>query len=398
MKKFKQAKSILYVEDEKGVQELLSDVLEMFCETLYTADDGFQGLELFHKHQPDIVITDIKMPVMDGIEMAKKIKEKSADVPIVFNTAFSDVDYFIEAIELQADGYLLKPIDLQALEKKVLSIIDSIELKKELLEKEEMLIQSSKMAAMGEMIGNIAHQWRQPLSAISMRANNIKINYELNGKISNEESLEFADKVIEQSRYLSNTIDDFRSYFNPITEGEEYNLKEYLDKSIQLVGASFDDNMISIIQNIDEKINSYGDKNKLLQAIINILNNAKDALVAASELREKLVFIFTVEEDENNNIVIVIKDNAGGIPEKILPRIFEPYFTTKHKAQGTGLGLYITYTIVTKNLTGTIKAENEVFEHEGVSYKGAKFTITLPKIMKVLPYNQGVLESSFSNL
>ena len=379
MKKFKQAKSILYVEDEKGVQEVLSEVLEMFCETLYTADDGFQGIELFHKHQPDIVITDIKMPVMDGIEMAKKIKEKSSDVSIVFCTAFSDADYFVEAIEMQADGYLLKPIDLKALEKKVLSIIDSIELKKELLEKEEMLIQSSKMAAMGEMIGNIAHQWRQPLAIMSAEAMNIKLDHELNGEISYESSLSFADNVLEQSRYLSHTIDDFRSFFNPKSEDEGYNLKESLDKCIQLVGASFNDNMISIIHNIDEKINSYGDKNRLLQAIINILNNAKDALVAAAELREKLVFIFTAEEDENNNIVIVIKDNAGGIPEKILPRIFEPYFTTKHKAQGTGLGLYITYTIVTKNLTGTIKAENEVFEHEGVSYKGAKFTITLPK-------------------
>ena len=379
MKKFKQAKSILYVEDEKAVQEALSEVLEMFCETLYTADDGFQGLELFNKHQPDIVITDIKMPVMDGIEMAKKIKEKSAEVSIVFCTAFSDANYFVEAIEMQADGYLLKPIDLKALEKKVLSIIDSIELKKELLEKEEMLIQSSKMAAMGEMIGNIAHQWRQPLSIMSMGANNIKINYELNGEISCKSSLSFADNILKQSKYLSNTIDDFRSFFNPESEDEGYNLKESLDKCLQLVGASFDDNMISIIQNIDEKINSYGDKNKLLQAIINILNNAKDALTAASELREKLVFVFTVEEDENNNIVIVIKDNAGGIPEKILPRIFEPYFTTKHQGQGTGLGLYITHSIVTKNLTGTIRAENEVFEHEGVSYKGAKFTITLPR-------------------
>lgn len=382
MRKLKKTASILYVEDEKAIQDELADILESFCETLYTADDGFQGLELFNKYQPDIIVTDIKMPLMDGIEMSKKIKEINNNVPIIFTTAFSDITFFQEAIELQVEGYILKPINLDFLEKKILNIIEMLELKKELFEKEQMLLQTSKLASMGEMIGNIAHQWKQPLSIMTMEATNIKVDYALNDTISDESSLAFAQTILSQSQLLSQTMDDFRTFFNPNNNTDYYNIKDFLEKCIHLVSASFDSNMIQTLQDIDEGINAYGNANQLLQAIINILNNARDALKLASDLREKLVFIVTIKEDGNKNILIVIKDNAGGIPEKILPRIFEPYFSTKEQSGGTGLGLYITHTIITNNLKGTIKAENEIFEHDGVEYKGAKFTITLPLFPK----------------
>ncbi len=373
----KKINSILYVEDEKYIQEELSEVIETFCETLYTADDGIQGLKYFEAYNPDIVITDIKMPIMDGIEMCKKIKEKKQDIPIIFTTAFSDVDYFQEAIELQVEGYLLKPISLELLEKKILTIIDNLELKKELFEKEQMLLQSSKLAAMGEMLSNIAYQWRQPLSTISTTATGMKLLKEVDN-LSDEQFNKNCDVINDNTQYLSNTIEDFKNFFSPKNQSEIIDLHEYLNKCVDLVSASFDNNLIKTVKEIDEKINSYGDPNQLLQAIINILNNAKDALEEASNLYEKLVFIITVKEDLNNHILITIKDNAGGIPEKILPEIFEPYFTTKKNKNGTGLGLFITHTIITKHLKGTITVENEIFEYEKKSYKGAKFTITLP--------------------
>lgn len=387
MSKFETIDTILYVEDEKNVQEELADVIESFCKTLYRADDGFQGLELYKKHTPNIVITDIKMPIMDGIEMCKKIREFGNNTPIVFTTAFSDIDYFQEAIELQVEGYILKPINLDSLEKKLLSIINSLHLQKELLEKEQMLIQTSKLAAMGEMIGNIAHQWKQPLATISMGANNLKAQYELQETLDPSTSLKFADNVLVQVDFLSKTIDEFRGFFNPNKSKEIYNLKKFIDKCVHLVSASFDSNTIKTIQDVDSKIDSFGDPNQLLQAVINILNNSKDALKEASYLREKLVFIVTAKEDHEQNIVITIKDNGGGIPEKILPRIFEPYFTTKEKQGGTGLGLYITHTIITKNLHGSIKAENDIFTHDDEEYKGALFTITLP-IRTIGPVDQ----------
>ena len=377
MKNFRKVKSILYVEDEKFVQEELAEILENFCETLYLADDGFQGLEIFYQKSPDLIISDIKMPIMDGLDMAKRIKEENPKIPIIFTTAFSDVDYFQEAIELQVEGYLLKPINLELLEKKVFAVIENLELKKNLFEKEQMLLYTSKLATMGEMIANIGHQWRQPLSGISTAATGMMLLKE-GEKLTDEVFYEYCELINKDVQYLSNTIDDFKAFFSPNKIQKVFNLKEYLHKCVELVSASFDTNMIRTIQEIDEKINSFGDPNQLLQALINILNNAKDALRTASGLREKLVFIFTIKEDGNNNMIITIKDNAGGIPEKTLPRIFEPYFTTKDQTLGTGLGLYITHTIITKNLHGEISVENEIFTHEEETYKGAKFIIKLP--------------------
>lgn len=372
-----QINSILYVEDEKNVQEELAEVLEFYCENLYLADDGKQGLKQFIQYKPDIIITDIKMPIMDGIEMSKKIKEINKEQHIIFTTAFSDIDFFQEAIELQVDGYIIKPIDLTLLENKIESVIKNIKLKEELFEKEQMLLQTSKLASMGEMIGNIAHQWKQPLSIISTCASSLIIEHDLD-QINKESVLARSENIMSQTEYLNNTINDFTNFFKPNEHNNNYNVKKFLDKCIDLVHSSFEANTIKTMKKVDDRINSYGDPSQLTQAIINILNNAKDALKAAEKLQKKLVFIVTAKEDNHNNIELIIKDNAGGIPENIIENVFNPYFTTKSKDEGTGLGLYITKTIITKKLKGNIKVENEVFDFEGITYKGAKFTITLP--------------------
>lgn len=135
--------AILYVEDEQSIREELAEVLECFCEHLYLAENGRQGVELFHKYRPDIVVSDIRMPVMNGIEMSKEIRKQQPGISIVLITAFSDVDYFQQAIELQVEGYLLKPLSLDLLEHKLNAIIAAIALKQELQQKEQMLLQTS---------------------------------------------------------------------------------------------------------------------------------------------------------------------------------------------------------------------------------------------------------------
>jgi len=386
MIKLAKTNSILYVEDEKEVQKELAEVLDIFCNTLYIADDGVQGLKQYNKYNPDIVISDVKMPFMDGIEMAKRIKEKNKKAHVIFTTAFSDTNFFQDAIELQVDGYILKPIDLNLLKKKINSIIEIIEIKKELEQKEQILIQQSKLASMGEMIGNIAHQWRQPLSVISMQINNVKLEKTL-GSFEEDSLDECMESILSQIDYLSNTIDDFSSFFKPSLEYSDYNIHIFLEKCIDLVKPLFCENTIETIKNIDQKINSFGDPKQLVQALINILNNSKDALKEAQDIQEKLVFIMTAKEEDGKYLNITIKDNAGGIPQNILDKIFEPYFTTKHKSQGTGLGLYISHTIITKNLHGFIEVSNDEFEYKGKYYKGAKFEIKLP-----------LIEEAYSNL
>jgi signal transduction histidine kinase len=376
----KKIDKILFVEDEAEIRDALSEVLSYYSNNLLVAENGQIGLELYKQHSPELVISDIKMPVMDGIAMSKKIKEIDKDAFIVFTTAFSDAEFFQEAISLQVAGYLLKPIDLDLLESKIESIYDHIQLKKDLALKERMLIQQAKLAAMGEMIGNIAHQWRQPLTAISASASSIKFKVDHKQEIKDEFLLTNSSMIIEQSKYLSDTIDDFRTFFRSSNKKMAYSVGEFLHKCTDLVKASFDSSYITVIKEVDDKINSYGNPNQLEQAVINILNNAKDALKSAEGLKKKLVFVLTAKEDTENNIIITIKDNAGGIDDEIIDRIFEPYFTTKHQSVGTGLGLYITHTIVTKNLKGEIYVSNEEFDVDGDRYKGAKFVIKLPMI------------------
>jgi signal transduction histidine kinase len=370
--------SILYVEDEKGIQEQLAEVLQEYCDELYLADDGIQGLLQYRQHAPKIVVSDIKMPVMDGIEMVRQIKAMDKDARVIFTTAFSDYDFLQSAIEMQVDGYILKPIDLERLEEKLTRIIRDIMNEEELEEKERLLVQQSKLAAMGEMISNIAHQWRQPLGAISAMVSAVQVEAALNGSISEDRINECVHDVQEQTSYLSQTIDDFRHFFSPHNDSEPYHLWEFINRCVGLVKASFDNETIELITEIDESIENMGDPNQLTQALINILNNARDALKAVEGLQKKLVFLFSVTTGDHDQAVITIRDNAGGIPEAVIGHIFDPYFTTKFKSQGTGLGLYITHTIITRNLGGSIEAVNDVFEHEGETYKGAKFIIKLP--------------------
>ncbi len=240
--------------------------------------------------------------------------------------------------------------------------------------KDIILYQQAKMASMGEMIGNIAHQWRQPLSVISTSVTGLsfKIDYGIN--IPKEEVVETLERVNETAQFLSKTIDDFQNYLKPQKNDEEFNIKEVILKNIEMFGKAFSNNDIEIILDLEDLLIK-NCKNELLQVTINILNNAKDAL-KESDSENKLLFISLYSED--NNAIISIKDNAGGIPEQILPNIFDAYFTTKHKSQGTGLGLYMSYQIITNRFHGVIKVLNEEYEYQDKKYKGANFKLILP--------------------
>ena len=252
--------------------------------------------------------------------------------------------------------------------------------------KDMILYQQSKMASMGEMIGNIAHQWRQPLNLISTATTRIKLEDEF-GILTKETQNESITAILKSTEYLSQTIDDFREFFNPNKVAKEFSTDELYKKTIQLTSSRFSEKDINIIQNIESfQIISY--ENELIQALINILNNAIDALDKSNK-NEKIIF-FDIKKESNdetsdyseirqkNNMTITIKDNAGGIPQENIEKIFEAYFTTKHQSQGTGIGLYMTYQIIQKHLEGFISVENKTFEYKGQEYTGANFTITIP--------------------
>ena len=244
----------------------------------------------------------------------------------------------------------------------------------QLRQKDMLLYQQAKMASMGEMIGNIAHQWRQPLSIISTYVTGMSVKIEYGMKIDEKDVLSSLDKVNDTVQFLSKTIDDFQDYLKPQQHNEEFNIKDVVLRNLEMFGKAFSNNDIEIILDMQD-VMIHNNQNELLQVVINILNNAKDALKEFKESNRK-IFVSTYLED--NKAIISIKDNAGGIPEEVLPKIFDAYFTTKHKSQGTGLGLYMSYQIITNRFHGVIEASNEEYEYEGEKFKGANFKIIIP--------------------
>ncbi len=240
--------------------------------------------------------------------------------------------------------------------------------------KDHLLSQQSKMAAMGEMMGNIAHQWRQPLSLISTASSALKLKQEL-GNLKEEDVLENSERILNATQHLSQTIEDFRNFFKPNKEKTFVKTHKLWTKIENLIQSQYENKNIQLITSIED-VEFITMENELIQVLLNILNNARDELLKYEEFDEKLIFISMIRDE--NILNISIKDNAGGIPDDIIHRVFEPYFTTKHKSQGTGIGLYMSEEIVYKHIKGRIEVQNEEFIYKDKLYKGALFKIKIP--------------------
>ena len=255
----------------------------------------------------------------------------------------------------------------------VQDITQEVEKQNEIYEKEQLLYQQSKMASMGEMIGNIAHQWRQPLSIISTVATGIQLHLEFDN-LDKKQAIKDLSSLEKSVQYLSTTIDDFRNFLNPIDNTITFNIKDIINKNISMFGKSFSSNGIEFILDIED-ITVNLNQNELLQVIINILNNSKDALIP-KKIDNKYIFISLKQKDDK--AILTIKDNGGGIKDEVLPKIFDAYFTTKHKSQGTGLGLYMSYQIITNKFNGNMSVITSNYVYNDTRYTGAEFKIELP--------------------
>jgi PAS domain S-box-containing protein len=234
----------------------------------------------------------------------------------------------------------------------------------------------SKLASMGEMIGNIAHQWRQPLSVIAATSSGISLREEM-GMLDKNILLEGMDNILHQATYLSKTIDDFRNFIKDTHEQETLSIKATLQKTISIIHPAMKSHNIQLIVDIADDLEISGYENELIQSFINIINNGRDAITENVESDvDKLIFITTVALQEGLNVII--KDSGGGVPQNVMEKIFEPYFTTKHQSVGTGIGLSMTYKILTEHHNGTIDVHNEKYEYNGKNYKGACFSIQFP--------------------
>ena len=260
---------------------------------------------------------------------------------------------------------------LNEINKNLESLVE--EKSQELLQKENILNHQSKMAAMGEMIENIAHQWRQPLSVISTVATGAKLKKEM-GLLNDDDFYETMNIINNSSQHLSNTIDDFRNFFNNDKEVVLFDINIPIEKVLYLISTKLKNRNITVVKNCKETFVT-GLENEFIQVILNIINNSINAFEDKNNTHK---FIFIDAYKENNKVMIKIKDNAGGIKENIIDRVFEPYFTTKHKSQGTGIGLYMSLEIINKHMNGNLTVSNEEFTYKRIKGTGAQFTIELP--------------------
>ncbi len=232
-------------------------------------------------------------------------------------------------------------------------------------EQERLLIEKSKFIALGEMVSNIAHQWRQPLSELSAIILNIKFRYMMN-KLDTQtmsQKSKDAEKLLD---YMSNTIDDFRNFFMPDKSKKKFNIKKSIYDVLNIIGKTLHNQQIDLTIDINEKIEILGYKNEFEQVILNILSNSKDILIE-NKIENPVINIST--DTDKKQVKIYIDDNGGGIKIKPIDKIFEPYISTKEESNGTGIGLYMSKIIIEKNMQGKITAQNRE--------KGARFIITL---------------------
>ncbi len=239
--------------------------------------------------------------------------------------------------------------------------------KKKYEEHQLKMLNQTRMTALGEMLSNIAHQWRQPLSIITSVASSVSLKQEL--KMLKEVDLEKEmSSIMDSANYLSNIIESFRNFIRNDKEFKAVSIKKSVDDVLQILDTTIKSNHINIINNIEKNDIVIGMiSGELEQVLINIINNANEIFIERNIQDKNIILDLKVEKE---TITITLEDNAGGIPDDVINKIFDAYFTTKHKSQGTGLGLYMSYRIVTESLKGNLFVKN--------TDKGAKFFIEIP--------------------
>lgn len=233
----------------------------------------------------------------------------------------------------------------------------------DLRRKDQVLIQQSRLAAMGEMINNIAHQWRQPLNNIGLIVQNLQISFD-SGTLSKSEVEGEIGKAMTVIMHMSRTIDDFRNFFREDKEKQRFIVNEVVGRTLAFVSAGLESRNILVEVEADQQVSTTGYQNEYAQVLLNIISNASEASLERCIAEPHISIRIT---SENGRSVVLLRDNCGGIPDDVMPKIFDPYFTTREPDRGTGIGLYMSKVIIEQNMDGRLTARN----HDG----GAEFRI-----------------------
>ncbi|MBU0925103.1 hybrid sensor histidine kinase/response regulator [bacterium] len=364
--------NILLVDDvPENIYSLKMMIEDSFDINIFSALSAQEGIKILMKENIDLILTDVQMPEIDGFEFVEYLKniDRTKDIPVIFITGIYDKDeYQTKGYNLGAVEYITKPIHDVLLTSKLKVYIDIFEKRKkdesQIATKDKILIHQSKMATMGEMIGVIAHQLKQPLNILSLYCSNVRDSYQFN-EINETFIDDFSKNTNLQIKFLSETIDDFRDFFNPNKEKREFNIKDAINRSIKLLGNQFSTNEIKLKLDLkDEKV--YGIETELEQVILNIINNAIDAF-SEKTIENKEINISVLSK--KSYTILIIEDSAGGVKLDNLEKLFDPYYTTK--STGTGTGLYMVKLVIKNSFSGDLRISN--------TEKGLRYIIALPQ-------------------
>jgi PAS domain S-box-containing protein len=347
---------------------------------------GLKPSVLKSGHQDDLFYKDMAKTIYSGKKWQGRFinKKKNGDI------FYEDATITPIVIDGKIESYLAIKLDVTQLvnySNELKELNDNLEAKVEdkislIRQKDALIQQQSRLAALGEMIGNIAHQWRQPLSSITIGASGLKYKHELEILELDDNFDKDLDNIISGAEYLSQTIEDFRNFAKVDKNKKTFDINESIKKTYKIVENLYKVNSINVEFNLCEEMFYNGLQSQLSQVLINILNNAKDALISNNSNRDSRKIVVCTNANESN-YMIKISDNAGGIPQDIVSKIFDPYFTTKHQSQGTGIGLFMTHEIIKNHFGGTIEVKNESMMIDGKEYMGAVFYVYFPKVMNI---------------
>jgi C4-dicarboxylate-specific signal transduction histidine kinase len=326
---------------------------------------GVLAVERVHKGRP-LVERDISLIMglasiigisIRNCELIGALETANVELELRVVTRTSDLERSRAKLEMQHEELERTYFDLEEeTAQRVLAL-------EALREKERMLLQQSRLAALGEMISNIAHQWRQPLNELGLIVQELPMMYD-RGNFDRDYLRGSVATFMKVLSHLSKTIDDFRNFFKPDKDKLDFKVCEVVGNTLSLIEESFKQLNIGITVNCAGDPVVFGHPNEFSQVVLNILFNARDAFLAGKDEQPREITIEMFREQEKT--VVTISDNAGGIPEEILEKIFDPYFTTRGPEQGTGIGLYMSKIIIEKNIPGRLSARNKA---EGAEFR-----------------------------
>lgn len=361
--------NVLIVDDiEENIYSLRLLIEDNFDLNIFTATNANDAMSILLNKRIDLILMDVQMPEVDGFEFTLYLKDLEIikDIPIIFITGiYNNEEYKSKAYEIGGIEYITKPIDNNLLISKLKVYIDIYEnlnnSKEDLVKTKNLLVHNSKMASLGEMIGIISHQLKQPLNVLSLYCDCVEYSYK-EGEVDDIYVKEFSTNTKSQINYMNETINGFLDFYNPNKKKEVFNISEAINFALAILKSKIIVNNIKVNLELNEKLEIAGVKMELAQVVINIVNNSIDAFIERG-IFEKDINIKLFAND--SKVALFIEDNAGGIENKNLEKILDPYYTTK--VDGTGIGLYMVKLIIKNNFNGELKVMN--------TEKGLKFII-----------------------